>query len=197
MKNDDKNLEDNTPLLPPEVVRRRFAIEYVRDFDPECALARTLGCHLKELDPLQRELAHSLPSDPFTNENIEQQLGYLQDRTEVDREFLILKTRQILDQCMVATPVMEKVRGQYVESGAFEFDSLGAIKAVQALYEITGIKQQAVVGEEADENTGVLVVPEQISPENWNSHVVAARDMQQESLKEIMDNIDPETATEQ
>ena len=114
-----------TPQLPPEVVRRRFAIEYVRDFHPEASLARALSCEATDLDIVQCELANFLPSDPFTNTIIEQQLTYLQDRTEVDREFLVLKTRQVLDQCMQAVPVMEKVRGQFVESGSFEFDSLG------------------------------------------------------------------------
>lgn len=177
------------PDLPPEVVRRRFAIEYVRDFDAEQALARTYGCLVSDFDPQQLEVANFLPSDPYTNDLIEEQLSYMQDRTEVDREFLILKTRQILDQCMKAVPVMEKVRGQYVESGEFQFDSLGAVKCVQTLYEITGIKALGIQPEE-DENTGVLLVPEQVHPDNWADMVAGTKSMQERALEKVMGEAD-------
>lgn len=173
----------------PTVVRRRFAIEYVRDFNPIEAFARTYGCSIVDLDPAQTELAGTLPSDPFTNECIEQQLTYMQDRTEVDREFLILKTRQILDQCMKATPVMEKVRGQWVEAGEFEFDSLGAIKCVNTLYEITGIRGKGIEVED-DVSTGVLMVPNVVSPDDWASAIIQAKSMQEKALTAVMESVD-------
>ena len=181
-----------TVELPSELVRRRFAIEYVRDFDPIHALARTYDVRPLEIqqDPSLHEQAAFLPHDPFTNDVIEQQLVYLQDKTDVDRVFLILKTRQILDQCMQATPVMEKVRGQLVESGDFEFDSLGAIKAVQTLYEITGIKSQGVDVSDQD-TTGVMLVPDQVTPDDWAIVVAKTRELQDNALEKILEDFDP------
>lgn len=178
--------------LPSKVVRRRFAIEYVRDFNPIFALARTMDITRSDIenDPSLKEQANLLPHDPFTNDHIETQLGYLQDKTEVDREFLILKTRQVLDQCMKATPVMEKVRGQFVESGEFEFDSLGAIKAIQTLYDITGIKHEKVE-ESDDKKTGVMMVPEAVTPDDWAVVVAKTRDLQDSSLERILEDFNP------
>lgn len=188
----DKSKESSDKGLPSEQIRRRFAIEYVRDFDAIHAMARTYDVLPSDIqnDPSLSEQALALPHDPSTNEYIEQQLSYLQDRYEVDREFLVLKTRQILDQCMRAVPVMEKVRGQLVESGEFEFDSLGAIKAVQTLYEITGLKYQKIEDGD-DDKTGVMMVPQQASPEEWGTMIAQTRDLQSDSLTRILEDFDP------
>jgi hypothetical protein len=187
-----KKVKDE-PSLPSEVVKRRFAIEYVRDFNAVNALARTYDIKPTAVsqDLSLREQANVLPHDPATNEMIEQQLTWMQDRVSVDREFLILKTRQILDQCMKAVPVMEKVRGKLVESGDYEFDSLGAIKAVQNLYVFSGIKQLRQVVED-DASTGVMLVPDQVTPEDWANVVAKTRDMQDTSLTNLLTEFNPE-----
>jgi len=186
-------VDTENPNLPSEVVRRRFAIEYVRDFHGVNALARTYDVTPREIDAdaSLAEQANFLPHDPFTNEHIEQQLFYLQDKLDVDREFLILKTRQVLDQCMKATPVMEKVRGILVESGEYEFDSLGAIKAIQILYDITGIRHQKVMDSDSANQTGVMMIPDQVTPEDWSVVVAKTRDLQDSALERILEEFDP------
>lgn len=55
------------------------------------------------------------------------------EKTEISAEWVLASFKAVAERCMQAVPVMEKVDGEWVETGEFKFDSTGANKALEML----------------------------------------------------------------
>jgi phage terminase small subunit len=67
----------------------------------------------------------------------------LSDRTKVDAEWVRKQLTEVLHRCLKSKPVVEwdKMRGEYVETGEWQFDSGGANKALELLGKHVGMFQ--------------------------------------------------------
>jgi phage terminase small subunit len=70
---------------------------------------------------------------------IEDKLSVISKEAEVDAVWVRKRFKEISDRCMQSKPVMEKVDGEWQESGEWEFDSSGANKATEMLGKIIGV----------------------------------------------------------
>ena len=64
-----------------------------------------------------------------------------------DKPQLALKLCEILDRCMDKKPVMEwsVSEAKWVESGTWQFDSRGAVKAIEAIAKLMGLNEAQAV----------------------------------------------------
>jgi len=62
------------------------------------------------------------------------------DSKDLSKESILLKLNKILDRCMEAVPVMtrDQETKEMIESGTWEFDSRGAVKAIEAINKMMG-----------------------------------------------------------
>lgn len=55
------------------------------------------------------------------------------EETKLDANYVLLNLQKVAERCMQAVPVMEKIDGEWVETGEFRFDSSGANKALELI----------------------------------------------------------------
>lgn len=74
-----------------------------------------------------------LQTIPMVAEEIQRLRVELIKRTNISQEWVLLRFKEISDRCMQAEPQMEldPKTGQWVQTGIFEFDPMGAIKATE------------------------------------------------------------------
>lgn len=89
--------------------------------------AQVNGCKL-----LKRQAVH----DYITNRQQE-----LQEKTQVTQEYCIMNLKEVVERSLQHKPVLEynKVSGEYEETGEYQFDSIGANKALELLGKTLGI----------------------------------------------------------
>lgn len=79
----------------------------------------------------------------LTNTAIKQEIERIQkkvtEKTELNAEYVLNSIKNVAERCMQASPVMEKVDGEWVETGEFRFDSSGANKALELLGKNLGL----------------------------------------------------------
>lgn len=107
--------------------------------------AKFLQAYLKEPNATKAAIsagysdksARQIGARLLTNEAIQQEINRIQkkvtEKTEVNAEYVLNSVKNVAERCMQATPVMEKVDGEWVETGEFRFDSTGANKALELL----------------------------------------------------------------
>lgn len=64
---------------------------------------------------------------------IQQAMDERSKKTEITAEYVLTSIQKVAERCMQAVPVMEKVDGEWVETGEFKFDSSGANRALELL----------------------------------------------------------------
>lgn len=67
--------------------------------------------------------------------------------------------KDISDRCMQAEPVMKLIDGEWQESGEYQFDSSGAIKATENLGKIAGVYEKDNI---QSKSTNVVLSDEQL-----------------------------------
>lgn len=65
---------------------------------------------------------------------------------------------EVKNRCMQAEPVMEKVEGEWVETGEFKFDSFGALKALEMIGKAEKWLDKKPIGDEDEPIHMVLTV---------------------------------------
>lgn len=72
-------------------------------------------------------------SNAVISAEIERISKKVEEKTEITAEWILSSLRDVAERCMTAVPVMEKVDGEWVETGEYRFDSGGANKALELL----------------------------------------------------------------
>lgn len=91
------------------------------------ATAQQNGCKL-----LKQRYVH----DYITKRQLE-----LQEKTHVTQEYCIMNLKEVVERSLQHKPVMEfnRITGQLEETGEYQFDSIGANKALELLGKTLGI----------------------------------------------------------
>lgn len=87
------------------------------------------------------------PNSDKANRNIIRRINELSEianknailRTGLNREWVISRYMTVVDRCMQAEPVMKLVKGEWVETGEYQFNASGANSALKALGDIIGL----------------------------------------------------------
>lgn len=108
--------------------QRKFCDEYLVDLNAKQAAIRA---------GYSPKTAKEQASRLLTNVNVQQYLSERQqkisDKLELDTEWVLKRLKSISDRCMQAEPVLEKVDGEWIESGEFKFDSNGANRSTELI----------------------------------------------------------------
>ncbi len=80
----------------------------------------------------------------------------VEERTEITAEWVLNSLRSVAERCMTAEPVMEKINGQIVPTGEYQFDSSGANKALDLLGKNLNLWKD--VGSKENPLTGAVTV---------------------------------------
>lgn len=85
-----------------------------------------------------RLVGHKLLNNKEVREYIDLQLKEISNTAHVSVEWALNRYKDISDRCMQAEPVMMYVDGEWIESGQYKFDSLGAKGATDSIVKILG-----------------------------------------------------------
>lgn len=112
-----------------------FCREYIVDYIGKNAAIRA---GYKESDAASR--ASKLLKNPEVLEEIQNLQKELLKSSCLTAEKLINDVQKVKEQCMAAVPVMEwdYSEHEYVETGLYQFDSKGALKAIEMLGKYLG-----------------------------------------------------------
>lgn len=130
----------------------RFCQEYVVDYNGAQAAIRA---------GYKEKSARSQASDLLTNPNILTRIRELQheqvERLAVTQDFVVLQLIDTYNCCREATPVREFDRdsGEWVETGMYQFDSKGALRALELIGKHLGMYNDKLKIS-AEVNTGQL-----------------------------------------
>lgn len=80
-----------------------------------------------------RQIGARLLTNAAIHQEIERLSEKAAEKSELSAEYVLGNLKNVADRCMQAVPVMEKVDGQWQETGEFKFDSNGANKALELL----------------------------------------------------------------
>lgn len=77
----------------------------------------------------------------YIHDYIEKRQLELQEKTQVTQEYCIMNLKEVTERCLQHKPVMEfnKMTGKFEPTGEYQFDSIGANKALELLGKTLGI----------------------------------------------------------
>lgn len=116
--------EDAT-LTPKQQV---FVNEYLIDLNAKRAAVRAGYSEKTAQEQGSRLLSYAKVRDA-----VKLALSKREERTEITQDYVLGSIKKVADRCMQAVPVMEKIDGEWVETGEFKFDSSGANKSLELL----------------------------------------------------------------
>ncbi|MHC1628202.1 MAG: terminase small subunit [Candidatus Nezhaarchaeales archaeon] len=105
-----------------------FVVEYPKDFNGTQAAIRA-GYSKKTA----KQQATRLLSKVYIQEAIGNALGERIEKTKIDAAWVLKRAQLINDRCTQVVPVMEKVDGEWKDTGEFKFDSSGANKSLEII----------------------------------------------------------------
>lgn len=112
----------------PNPKQTAFAHEYLIDLNSAQAAIRAgyspKGAKVRGFKLLQRADVQKIIQDR-ANERIK--------KIDVDADYVLFASKEILERCMQRVPVMEKIDGELAPTGEWKFDSAGACKAAKLL----------------------------------------------------------------
>lgn len=116
-----------------EDLEQRFVEEYCVDLNHKSACIRC-GIDAKKA----AETGRRLMRNPEIMQAIDVRLAELSKHSIVNAEYVRSKLKEIVERCMQAVPVMEKVRGdggktEMIPTGEFKFDAGNANKALELI----------------------------------------------------------------
>jgi phage terminase small subunit len=106
--------------------QKRFAAEYLMDLNATQAAIRA-GYSEKSADVE----GHQLKNHPLVAEEIARLQKEWQERTHINLDWVLRRFVDISNRCMQEEPVKIFDGKEWVESGEYQFDSSGAIKATE------------------------------------------------------------------
>lgn len=115
--------------------QERFCSEYVIDYNGTQAAIRA-GYSEKSA----RQQASRLLAIPEIRARVRELQQDLIDRLAVSQDYVVQQLLKTYERCLETTPVMQydPVSGQMEETGTYQFDSKGALKALELLGKHTG-----------------------------------------------------------
>jgi phage terminase small subunit len=115
----------NSALTPKQ---ERFVLEYLKDLNGKQAAIRA------GYSPKTAEVqASRLLSNVKVSEFVKAQMDERAEEIKLDAQYVLKNLQKVAERCMQAVPVLEKVDGEWVETGEFKFDSSGANRALELI----------------------------------------------------------------
>lgn len=128
--------------------QKLFCREYVKDYNGTQAAIRA-GYSPKTASVQASRLLKKSDILELIRKNQQEVLN----STCLSEEKLINKLQDILDRCMTATPVKEwdYSEHEYIEKGEYQFDSKGALKAIELLGKHLGVFERSKSNERSND----------------------------------------------
>jgi len=108
--------------------QRRFIEEWIKE--PNATKAAIAAGYTAKT---ARQQGARLLSNAVISAEIERIKAAATQRAELSAEWVLDSLKTVAERCMQAVPVMEKVDGEWKETGEFRFDSSGANKSLELL----------------------------------------------------------------
>lgn len=105
-----------------------FCKEYLIDLNATQAAIRA-GYSEKTANRIGHENLTKLDIQEYINELMQER----SQKAEITAETVLNNIVDIIDRCMQKTPVMEKIDGEWVETGEWKFDANNALKGNELL----------------------------------------------------------------
>jgi len=125
-------VEDLTPK------QQAFIREYPVDFNATQAAIRA-GYSVKGAQQQASRLLLNVVIQESIRTQVDRRNKAIEKKVDVSAAWVIDRLVKTVDRCMQITPVMEKIDGEWVETGEFKFEHTGSNKALEMIGRYLGM----------------------------------------------------------
>lgn len=108
-----------------------------------------------------RQIGHNLLQKPEIKAYIKEKIKEIQDDTLLDVSWVLNRAKDISDRCMQVEPVLALVDGEWVETGEYKFDAVGAKAGAELVAKVIGAFEK----DNAQQNK--ILIGKDLSEENY------------------------------